>query len=137
MDGSVTLFLFHRFAQASPGFRIILGYSSDLLKDKSLRHDRQISLEYFAHRAARAAACSDYQTTFKIVKSLAGVSPAPLQSVFARDGTLLTEADNIRDRWRQHHAEVLSAIIVPSPCFSVSVSCSVERWPAGQPTQER
>ena len=63
-----------------------------MLKDKSLRYDRQASLEQFAHRAA-----------------------APLQSVFARDGTLLTEADNIRDCWRQHHAEVLGAIIVPSP----------------------
>ena len=28
---------------------------------------------------------------------------------------MLTEADRISERWRQHHAEVLSAAIVPSP----------------------
>ena len=43
--------------------------SHTLLKDKLLRRDRQLSLERFALRAARAAACSDFRTTFKIVKS--------------------------------------------------------------------
>ena len=82
--------------------------SLTLLKDKCPRSDRQLSLEQFAHRAARAAACSDYLTTLKIVKSLAGVSPTPLQSVSAQDGT---EADCFRERWRQHHADVLLARI--------------------------
>ena len=89
--------------------------SLTLMKNKLLRRDRQLSLEHFALRAAKAAACADFRTTFKIVKSLAGSSPKPLQSVLAKDGSLITQAELIKHRWRQHHAEVLSAVIVSSP----------------------
>ena len=105
-------------------------------KNKLLRCDRQLSLEQFAHRAAKAAARSDFRSTFKIVKSLAGSSPKPLQSVSAKDGSLLTQADHIKQRWRQHHAEVLSAVIVSSPYDSCPVSdlsqsgatCGTQDW---------
>ena len=89
--------------------------SLTLMKTNLLRRDRQLSLEHFALRAAKAAACSDFRATFKIVKSLAGSSPKQLQSVFAKDGSLITQAELIKHRWRQHHAEVLSAVIVSSP----------------------
>ena len=92
-----------------------------LLEDKLLRRDRQISLERYALRAARAAACSDFRPTYKIVKSLAGSSLNPLQSVLPKDGYLLIEADLIWNHWRQHHAEVLSATIGSSRYCSVPV----------------
>ena len=110
--------------------------SLTVLKNKILRCDRQLSLKQFAHRAAKAAARSDFRTTFKIVKSPAGSSPKPLQSVSAKDGSLLTQAEHIKQRWRQHHAEVLSAVIVSSPYDSCPVpdlsqsgaTCDTQDW---------
>eukprot|EP00973_Karenia_brevis_P069951 9726324-Karenia_brevis.AAC.1 len=55
--------------------------------------------------------CGDTAKSYKIVRSLAGKPPKPLLGLRAEDESLLTDKEEIAERWLQHYSKVLAALV--------------------------
>ena len=84
------------------------------LRRPLVRRDKQAALEKKADEAQRAANTGDSKKVYAIARGLAGASAAPIVAIRSEAGDVLTDSEQIKDRWRSHFSDVFRATGAPS-----------------------
>ena len=87
---------------------------------KRVRADEREMLEEMAKKAEEAAKKNEMGTLHKITDTICGKKHSKSVGVRTKDGKLLTQEDEVRERWEEHFTEVLNI-----PC-DIPVDDSVE-----------
>ena len=77
--------------------------------------DKKLFFHDLAFKAQLSASNLDFAASFKIIRSLSGYTPKPINSIKKKDGSFTLSENERQSRWQEHFAELYSGVIVDEP----------------------